>query len=872
MFQRIVILACVAFLATALHAQDWTAHIAPGYRSVNSIHPLSNGQVVAIGGNDTNDAIKTVSTSADSGTTWYYNFDAVDNPLNDGSFPSTSTGYAVGWGGLVYKTTDAGENWTQLTISGNPGTRDYNGVAFWSSSNGVIVGGNESNDAIQTILKTTDGGDSWSVISDNLDTWLRGVYAYNQSNIYACGDDGTMLKSDDAGENWSTQTLPTAVDDRRFNRLYFLTASKGFAVGGEPGTKTSIIKTTNGGDTWSTVLDQGGPMLNDIHFINSTKGYAVGDSGLVYLTEDGGDNWNVEVLTQNDSSRLRCVHFANQFYGFIAGEDGQILRYIDQNANPPQIDFGGPIKVVDLTGIEAEASFNAEGIESEVRFQYSTDSSFNTFKQTSKHLTSVSQQTNKSFVVKFLSPDSLYYGRFKISNELGDDYSEVRAFYTGFDEIPNHSFEEWQFDTVEVLDTWFSNGDVSKVQSYDGSNAIRISAESENNIGAILHGQANDSLVFSGGVPFAESPDSLVAWLNYDITAGDTAFIVCVLHNGAGNNVVDELFYLTGSTSGDFVRHAFELNYLNGNTPDSLVLGFASTSFKTEPFDTNSFMEIDNVSMIGASSSVPNGDMESWSELIDEHALHWYTQENGNGTQSTMLHRSDDSFRGNYAAEVSNIPGPNGRYARIHVGKPGWDYEPGIPLKFVHSKLIGYLKFDQQNGDTLAVSYGFFENGVSVGGAQEIFTSSMSTYERFELDLWQPSGNPDSVRIEFDIRNRAFDNNPSTSSFVVDHLSYDTEVDVDSSFNFIPEVEEKQSHLVVYPNPTNGPLCLKFNDVGSGVAQLALFDLSGKLVMSKNLSIFTGQTRLDLSSLSPQVYIAVVKAGANTFTQKVIVR
>lgn len=867
------LLAIIVFLCTlSSGAQNWTSHIAPGFRSTNSIFPLAEGRVSIIGGNDTNDAIKTLSISSDSGDTWNYILDAVDAVLNDGAFPSNQIGYAVGWDGLVFKTQDAGENWTQITIGGNPGSRNFNGVDFWDASNGVIVGGNESNDAIQTILKTTDGGSNWSVISDNLGPWLRDVHFTSSSIGYAVGDDGTVLKTTDGGSNWSAQSIPTSVGSRRLNKVFFLNSSEGFIVGGNVSNDsiTTILGTTNGGTNWSVIVDELGPMLNDVYFINSTKAYAVGDYGKVLLTTDGGEDWNPETLTPNDSSRLRCVRFKNQFYGYIAGEDGQVLRYIDQNATPPNIQLITPVKIIDSTAVKISASFDAHGIESEIRVQYSTNSSFTSFRESNRTLTSAQGITTDEFTLQFLSPDTLYYARLEMTNLLGTDLSEAVAVYTGFDEIPNHSFEDWITEDVETLDDWAFAGNTRRVNSYDGSNAARIQSKN-GEIAAILHGNPNEGLLFTGGIPTSQTPDSIVFWAKYDIASGDTGYCITTLHTGPGNYVTFDEIVFTGS-NGQFQRYAYPLTYLNSNTPDSLVIGFVANNYKQEYVDTNSYIIVDDVELVQSTIVVPNGDFEDWSTQTKYKAIQWFTDEDDNASFLGMVERVEDAYAGKYAIKVSNLEGEQFRYARLNVGKFSYEYKPGIPLKLVHQTLNGFLKFHQENGDTLAVTYGYFEDGNGIGGQQEIWTAPLTSFTQFELDISQSQGSPDSVRIEVDIRNRAYEEDPSGSYFILDHLSYDGIVDIDSTFNGVPISSGSNAEIKVYPNPTAGPLTLTFDGVNADGAEYKVFNLQGMLVYSKNLAIFEGAAEIDMSNLPPHPYILLIRVGNKLFSEKIIVQ
>jgi len=71
------------------------------------------------------------------------------NALNGVSFTDANTGTAVGEAGTIVRTTDGGETW----VTQDSGTTSaLNGVSFTDANTGTAVGQNG------TILRTTDGG------------------------------------------------------------------------------------------------------------------------------------------------------------------------------------------------------------------------------------------------------------------------------------------------------------------------------------------------------------------------------------------------------------------------------------------------------------------------------------------------------------------------------------------------------------------------------------------------------------------------------------------------------------------------------------------------------------------------------------------
>ena len=102
---------------------------------------------------------------------------------------------------------------------------------------GYAAGGDETHG---TILKTTDAGENWTEIDDIPSGPLRRIYFPTADTGYAVSKFGDILQTTDAGESWTAEDSGTT--EFLFG-LFFNSAETGYAVG-DIGT---ILKTTNGG-------------------------------------------------------------------------------------------------------------------------------------------------------------------------------------------------------------------------------------------------------------------------------------------------------------------------------------------------------------------------------------------------------------------------------------------------------------------------------------------------------------------------------------------------------------------------------------------------------------------------------------------------
>ena len=64
--------------------------------------------------------------------------------------------------------------------------------------------------------------------------------------------------------------------------------------------------------------------LTNLHFVDDQYAWAIGKSGHIYHTADGGQRWERQLGERQDN--LRDVLFLNESHGWIAGENGTLLE------------------------------------------------------------------------------------------------------------------------------------------------------------------------------------------------------------------------------------------------------------------------------------------------------------------------------------------------------------------------------------------------------------------------------------------------------------------------------------------------------------------------------------------------------------------
>lgn len=230
--------------------------------------------------------------------------------LFDVTFPSPSTGYAVGERGMIYKTTDAGETWAHL-FSGT--VEDLHSVDFIDDAEGVIVGDSG------IVLRTEDGGRHWSRPETETTNLLWSVDFASPLIGTAVGEYSTVLRTTDGGQSWTRQTAPSGA----YFSVSFLDPNTGIAAG----SFGASIYTTDGGATWLESETEFNDHINDVCLVEKGFGLAVGNAGVVLKTTDGGKTWAEQ--PRFTVSKLNAVAFSDAQNGVIAGREDEMFKTAD---------------------------------------------------------------------------------------------------------------------------------------------------------------------------------------------------------------------------------------------------------------------------------------------------------------------------------------------------------------------------------------------------------------------------------------------------------------------------------------------------------------------------------------------------------------
>ncbi|MEM0542243.1 YCF48-related protein [Flavobacterium sp. j3] len=222
-------------------------------------------------------------------------------------FISNTNGFIMNESQLL-KTTDTGQTWVvaQPLIY----AKDIN----FKNSVGFIVG------LSGYVLKSIDYGQTWVQINTTFSYAYNSVTIIDDNNIILSSNN-KIVKTTDGGITWTSISVtgyPSIV------KTFFTSTLIGHAACNQG----KILKTINGGINWyvtETVSTIPSNFLS-LYFINENIGFATREHDLMFKTINAGESWT-EIPSINQ--KMNCIHFSDQNNGFTAGEDGFIYKTND---------------------------------------------------------------------------------------------------------------------------------------------------------------------------------------------------------------------------------------------------------------------------------------------------------------------------------------------------------------------------------------------------------------------------------------------------------------------------------------------------------------------------------------------------------------
>lgn len=271
-----------------------------------------------------------------------------------------NVGWAVDSDGYILATRDG---WQTFMVQRHiPQTR-MRCIGFANERVGWI--GNVGAPPQERLLKTTDGGTNWNFV-ESLPSpnpkQICGLWVVSEDVVYLAGSNenegtdpgrATVLKTTDGGTSWTEIDMEVAASAKTLIDVYFEDADRGWVVGGVDTVQhpsrggrrgdlvPGIFRTTDGGRNWTNVVEGTRLSSNGRRYVGRTGVFAQGEwgwkiqridattlvvavqnyrDGIVLRSDDGGETWDrLRINDKQRNSNLEGIGFLDRTVGWVGG-------------------------------------------------------------------------------------------------------------------------------------------------------------------------------------------------------------------------------------------------------------------------------------------------------------------------------------------------------------------------------------------------------------------------------------------------------------------------------------------------------------------------------------------------------------------------
>lgn len=251
-----------------------------------------------------------------------------------------NTVIAVGDNGIVSRSVDNGETWTEKAVGTNR-------LRQASHSNGVWVAVGDGG----VIYRSTDDADTWTLITDPANDTLLRISANNNNGTLIAVGINVIIRSTDNGLTFSpSYTIPTS------GELWGIdTDSLGVWVGVSKTTTNNIHISSDDGSTWQTIsapTTNTEVSLGSIVYVGNGK-WIISTTGDEYLisTDNGGTWKSYPLQVKGVSLPSNCYVFSNNNVVIIPADNGYFKSF----------DYGDSFEFFDMKDMSDSSEIGMRG-------------------------------------------------------------------------------------------------------------------------------------------------------------------------------------------------------------------------------------------------------------------------------------------------------------------------------------------------------------------------------------------------------------------------------------------------------------------------------------------------------------------------------
>ncbi len=302
MTKRLCFSVLISLIQFSLYAQIWSNQVSGTSQDLMAVYFAtdSDGWAVGTGG--------TILHTSNAGLNWDAQVSGTGNYLKSIFFATPTKGWAVGRFGTVLATVDGGNTWTPQ-VSGIA-SANLQAIEFSSETNGWLI--SDAGD----ILHTSDGGITWTAQVSTVTTPLYDLSVISANEIVVCGANGLILNTYDGGVNWNAIT--TSGTAATLSDIDFVTTTYGWVAGDN----FQLLHSIDMGQTWSFAAPS--PItVSALDFSDTSNGLIGLSNGEIYNTSDGSNNWNLQ--TSGTLNGIYGIFLSTSGTAWAVGDAGTII-------------------------------------------------------------------------------------------------------------------------------------------------------------------------------------------------------------------------------------------------------------------------------------------------------------------------------------------------------------------------------------------------------------------------------------------------------------------------------------------------------------------------------------------------------------------
>ena len=225
---------------------------------------------------------------------------------------------------------------------------------------------------LQQFTKTIDGGENWESSIIDIGNEMLGIsmiHAYDENTAWlvayptGLNMNGGIFKTTDGGISWSRQDSANYNTSSSFaNVVYFWDENIGFAQGDPINGEFELYVTSDGGSNWNQVPGASIPnplggeygYTRQIEVVGNDVWFST-NRGRIYYSSDQGNNWVVYQSPISDFGSAEVngsLSFSDSQNGIIIDNSANVYRTFDGGSNWSQISTTGNIYTSGLCFIE----------------------------------------------------------------------------------------------------------------------------------------------------------------------------------------------------------------------------------------------------------------------------------------------------------------------------------------------------------------------------------------------------------------------------------------------------------------------------------------------------------------------------------------